>query len=56
MSKTIYIFGAGPTGLSLAWLLSKEKENKIIVIEKYVYGGGTWTTRWKSMGDNKLFT
>ena len=49
----IYIFGAGPTGLSLAWLLKKETNKNIFVIEKYKSAGGTWTTRWT---DDNLFT
>ena len=53
MSNTIYIFGAGPTGLSLAWLLNKDINKKVVVIEKYKSAGGTWTTRWT---DNNLFT
>lgn len=52
MNGTIYIFGAGPTGLSLAWLLSK-KGNRVTVIEKYNSAGGTWATRWT---ENDLFT
>ena len=53
MEDTIYIFGSGPTGLALAWLLSKDHNKKIFVIEKYKSAGGTWTTRWT---DDKLFT
>jgi hypothetical protein len=53
MDDTIYIFGAGPTGLSLAWLLRNEPNKKIVVIEKYKSAGGTWTTRWT---DDNLFT
>lgn len=51
--NSIYIFGAGPTGLSLAWLLKKDTNRPIIVVEKYKSAGGTWTTRWD---DNNLFT
>lgn len=51
---TIYICGAGPTGLSLAWLLGKHRDKKIVIIEKYKVAGGTWATKW--VGPNKLFT
>lgn len=53
---TIYICGAGPTGLSLAWLLGAKKNKKIVIIEKYKAGGGTWATKWVSGPYGKLFT
>jgi len=38
-NKNIFILGAGPTGLSIAWHLSKS-ENNINIIEKKDYVGG----------------
>lgn len=52
---TIYICGAGPTGLSLAWLL-KNKGQQIVVIEKYKAAGGTWAARWLRKHEHNLFT
>ena len=43
---TVYICGAGPTGLSLAWLL-RNRGQDIVIVEKYHSAGGTWAARWK---------
>jgi len=49
--KTI-VFGSGPTGLALAWFLTKQGK-KVTVIERNENAGGTWTTKWTKDG---LFT
>ncbi len=55
--ETVHIFGAGPTGLTLAWILSK-KGKKVVIYETYSEPGGTWTTKWLKNDNNntKLFT
>ena len=54
--ETVHIFGAGPTGMTLAWILSK-RGKKVVIYEKYSEPGGTWTTKWlKDNNDAKLFT
>ena len=46
---TIYICGAGPTGLSLAWLL-KNRGIDIVIIEKSKIAGGSWATKYTKTG------
>jgi len=48
----VYIFGAGPTGLTLAWIYGSSGR-KVTVIEKYNKVGGSWATKWSPDG---LFT
>jgi hypothetical protein len=48
MSKVI-IFGAGPTGMTLAWLYSRRGFN-VTVYEKWKGGGGSWATKWTDDG------
>jgi len=51
----VHIFGAGPTGMTLAWILSK-KGKKVVLYEKYKEPGGTWTTKWLTDDNKKWFT
>lgn len=46
------IYGGGPTGLTLAYFLAKNKY-KVLLVEKESKLGGCWRTEWQ---DNKYFT
>jgi hypothetical protein len=50
--SNVYIFGAGPTGLTLAWIYAN-RGKKVIVYDKYETVGGSWATKWN---DDGLFT
>ena len=50
--STLSIFGAGPTGLTLAWIYAKQGR-KVVVYDKYKNVGGSWATKWTEDG---LFT
>jgi len=52
MTYDYVIIGAGPTGLSLSYILAKNKYN-VCLIEKYHKLGGSWNSEWI---DNKYFT
>jgi len=46
------IYGGGPTGMTLSYLLSKNKF-KVLLIEKELKLGGCWKVEWQ---ENKYFT
>ena len=49
MSK-VYIFGAGPTGLTLAWIYS-QKGFQVTVYERWKAAGGSWAAKWTEDGE-----
>lgn len=47
--SAVHIFGAGPTGLTLAWIYGKQGR-KVTVYEKYDKVGGSWAAKWTKDG------
>lgn len=48
--KRVYIFGAGPTGLTLAWIYSS-RGYEVTVYERWKAAGGSWAAKWTEDGD-----
>ena len=61
MTKYNVVLGAGPTGLSAAYELSKNKDTKVVIIEKNTFIGGVSSTfKYKDclldFGAHKFYT
>ena len=61
MTKSVYIIGAGPAGLAVAYYLLKNTEYKPIIIEESCYIGGISRTHQYNgnhmdLGGHRFFT
>lgn len=48
--SSVHIFGAGPTGLTLAWIYGRQGRH-VTVYEKYSKVGGSWAAKWTPEGE-----